>query len=247
MQWTRFFIGGSLLLMSCTASDEPGDVIKESQTLATLVAQSAFEVDNVIACASGSTNPNEIIAYVYPRGNATALKYFETKDTSVDKNDYAAYSEVLLQEEDIFNGYLKTFTRETEIERWVIISFRESGKLHLSNPIRLKHQSQNTDFSDVVTIDQSEVGSPLFSWDALESTRNAIYFQVVANTSKELLSGTYTTATKFQYYVLDNVVLNITTETPPALVTGDAYGFTLMAVSEDNWVNHLVQIPFEAQ
>lgn len=246
MQWTKLLLGCVFLFLSCTSSDEPGDVNKEEQTLATLVAQSAVEIDNVIACASGTENPNEIIAYVYPRGNATALKYFETQDTMANKNDYTAYTEVQLPAEDFFNGYLKTFTRETEVERWVIISFRESGKLHLSNPILLKHKSQNTLFSDEVTIDQSEMGSPLFRWENIDSQANAIYFQVVSDAANTLLSGTYTIETMFRYYELDNVVLNITTETPPALISGNDYGFTLIGVSEDNWVNNLVQFPFVA-
>ncbi|MFT5750637.1 MAG: hypothetical protein ACI828_000275 [Flavobacteriales bacterium] len=232
--------------VACASSDEPGDIVTEQQTLAILVAQSAFEIDTVIACASGSSNSNEIVVYVYPRANATALKYFETEDASVDENDYNAYTEVTLPAEDFFNGYLKTFTRETEVERWVIISFRESGKLHLSGPIRLKHISQNTVFSSAVTIDQSILGSPVFSWSTLASAQNAIYFQVVSNGMNDLLSGTYTTETDFQYYEVDNVVLNITTETPPDLSLGNEYGFTLMGVSEDNWVNDLVQIPFVA-
>jgi hypothetical protein len=246
MRYTKLYFGLALLFFSCSSSDDPGDIISEQQTLATLLAQSAFEIDNVIACASGSSNSNEIIAYVYPRGNATALKYFETKDASVDKNDYSAYTEVVLPAEDIFNGYLKTFTRETEVERWVIISFRESGKLHLSSPIRLKHKSQNTVFSNAVAIDESIQGSPVFSWNTLTSLQNVIYFQVVSTAMNDLLSGTYTIETNFQYYEVDNVVLNITTETPPDLLPGNEYGFTLMGVSEDNWVNDLVQIPFLA-
>jgi hypothetical protein len=246
MQWTKFSVVGMLLFFSCSSSDEPGDIVKELQTLATIVEQSAVEIDNVIACASGSTNPNEVIAYVYPRGDATALKYWETPDITTDKNDYAAYTQVDLNSEDFFNGYLKTFTRETEVERWVIISFRESGKLHISNPILLKHQSQNTLFSSTVAIDQSEVGSPLFDWNSLVSPQDNIYFQVVSDGINDLLSGTYSSETYIQYYELDNVVLNITTVTPPSLTSGNEYHFTLMGVSEDNWVNTLVQVPFTA-
>ena len=50
----------------------------------------------------------------------------------------------------------------------------------------------------------------------------------------------------FQYYKLDNVVLNVTRETPPALQLGMNYGFTLMGVSEDNWVNLVIEKNFEA-
>lgn len=246
MQFTKFYIVCLFLFFSCSSSDEPGDIVKELQTLATIVEQSAVEIDNVIAIASGSSNANEVVAYVYPRGDATALKYWETPDITADKNDYTVYTQVDLNAEDFFNGYLKTFTRETTVERWVIISFRESGKLHISNPIRLKHISQNTLFSGTINIDQTTVGAPIFNWDSLASPLDSRYFQVVSNGTNDLLSGTYTTETSFQYYELDNVVLNITTVTPPSLISGNDYSFTLMSVGEDNWVNNRINFPFAA-
>lgn len=236
----------SLFVVVACSSDENTNDQNESgvDTLAALVAQNTIEIDNVIACASGSVNPNEVIAYVYPRPGATDLRYFETENATVDKNNYENYIQIDLPEGDFFNGYLKTFTRQTSEEKWVIISFRESGILHLSNPIRLKHQSQNTDFSTAVDIDQSQSGSPLFNWNTIVQPLDAIYFQVVSDASNELLSGTYTFDPQFRYYELDNVVLNVTEETPPELIDGSAYGFTVMGVSEDNWVNTLLQVDF---
>lgn len=233
------------LLISCDDDDTTENTdVNTVETLADLVAQNDIEIDNVIACASGSDNLNEIIAYVYPRPGATDLKYFETTNATVDKNDYSEYIEIDLPTQDFFNGYLKTFTRQTTEEKWVIVSFRESGILHLSNPIRLKHQTTNTAFTDQVTVDQTEFGMPLFTWANLSDEENAIYFQVVSDQTDELLSGTYTFEEQFQYYELDNVVLNITLETPPELISETNYGFTLMGVSEDNWVNVLAQRSF---
>jgi len=40
------------------------------------------------------------------------------------------------------------------------------------------------------------------------------------------------------------VVLNVTRETPPDLILDQSYGFTLMGVSDDNWVNTFVQTEF---
>jgi len=232
------------ILISCSSDDTPIIEQESNDSLATLVAQNTIEVDNVIACASGSVNPNEIIAYVYPRPGATDLRYFETQTIDVDKNNYQNYYQIELPEDDFFNGYLKTFTRQTTVEKWVIISFRESGILHLSNPIRLKHITQNTSFTNEVTIDQSQAGMPLFNWNSLAQIQDAIYFQVVSDVSNELLSGTYTFEPQFRYYKLDNVVLNITEETPPELINDTTYGFTVMGVSEDNWVNTLLQTSF---
>ena len=234
-----------LVFITCSSDEASTDAVQEANdTLATLVAQNTIEIDNVIACASGSINPNEIVAYVYPRPGATDIRYFETETVDVDKNDYENYRQIDLEEGDFFNGYLKTFTRQTSVEKWVIISFRESGILHLSNPIRLKHQTQNTLFTDEVTIDQSQSGMPLFMWNTLVQPLDAIYFQVVSDSSNELLSGTYTFEPQFRYYQLDNVVLNVTEETPPDLINNTLYGFTVMGVSEDNWVNTLLQADF---
>lgn len=243
MRRINLLLGFLFLIGACSSDDA---VSEQNDTLATFVAQHTIEIDNVIACASGSINPNEIIAYVYPRPGATDLRYFETENANVDKNDYQNYVQVDLPEADFFNGYLKTFTRQTSEEKWVIISFRESEILHLSNPIRLRHQSQNTNFSTNVVIDQSQVGTPLFAWETIVQPLDAIYFQVVSDASDELLSGTYTFEPHFRYYELDNVVLNITQETPPDLIDGNEYGFTLMGVSEDNWVNTLLQVDFES-
>ena len=238
--WVCFLV----LLLSCNSDNETIVEQDDDGSLATLVAQNTIEIDNVIACASGSENPNEIIAYVYPRPGASDIRYFETETVTVDKNDYQNYTQVLLPEGDFFNGYLKTFTQQTAVEKWVIISFRESGILHLSNPIRLKHQTQNTHFTDIVSIDQSQTGMPLFNWEPLVQPQDAIYFQVVSDASNELLSGTYTFEPQFRYYQLGNVVLNITEETPPELISQTPYGFTVMGVSEDNWVNTLLQAAF---
>jgi len=162
--------------------------MERSVSLAAQVRINAVEIDNVIACASSSnTDQNTIVAYVYPRSGATDIRYYETSGIDVDKSDYQEYRRIDIEPSDIFNGYLKKFTRFTTQEKWVIITFFENDTLHISNPIRLKHQSKPT----------------------------------------------------------DNVVLNITRETPPQLDPEQSYQFTLMGVSEDNWVNLLVQKEFQ--
>lgn len=232
---------------SC-GTDEDATTVPGINTLADLVAINDIEIDNVIACASGSEVESEIVAYVFPRPGATELRYFETENATVDKNDYTKYTLINIDPEDLFNGFLMKFTRQTQQEKWVIISFRESGITHLSNPIRLKHQTENTLFGNGVDINQSSPGEPLFNWEPIVSSNDAIYFQVVSDASDTLLSGTYTFEPQFQFYRLNNVVLNITPGDPPALIDQDTYQFTLMAVSVDNWVNYLaLEIPFISQ
>lgn len=244
---SKYYIIFSLIISSCTSSDDPGNIVITNDSLDSLVAANQIVIDNIIACASASENENEIIAYFYPRTGASDIRYYETENATVDKNNYANYTKVDLQSEDLFNGYLKKFRRNTSEEKWVIISFLEDGILQLSNPIRLKHRSQNTIFSSELAIDENLASMPIFSWEASELPEDAIYFQVVSNAQSKLLSGTYTEETSFQYYKTDNVILNITTSQPPSLIPGEHYHFTLMGVSEDNWVNTLIEKPFTVE
>ena len=84
-------------------------------------------------------------------------------------------------------------------------------------------------------------------WEDNPFGDNAIYFQVVSDESDNLLSGTYTYENQFQYYNTNNVVLNVTTKTPPNLVLSENYNFTVMDVSLDNWVNWVIEKPFIAE
>jgi hypothetical protein len=242
-----YFLVLVFVFISCSSSDDQGSINPANDSLSSLVAVNQTEVDNIIACASSSVNENEVIVYFYPRTGVTDIRYFETANVNANKNNYANYVRVDLQAVDIFNGYLKKFSRTTSEEKWVIISFMENGILHLSNPIRLKHRTQNTDFSDVLTITETIASMPLFSWEASVSPEDAIYFQVVSNARDELLSGTYTIESRFQYYKTDNVVLNITQGIPPSLIAGANYNFTLMGVSADNWVNTLIEKSFTVE
>lgn len=228
----------SLLLLSCTDRD---DVREESlTTLQDVVRDISFQTGSVIACASGKRVLNDVEVYYYPRPGVSNIRYFETTATQIDPSNFANYVEVSITPNNLFNGYLQSFTTTAITERWAIVSFVEEDVMHLSNPIRLKHLTTNTNFENTVEIDLSTPQHPLFSWESISTDDDAIYFQVVSNQDQDLLSGTYTVETQFQYYELDNVVLNITREPPPALISGNTYGITLMGVSEDNWVNFLV-------
>jgi len=60
-----------------------------------------------------------------------------------------------------------------------------------------------------------------------------------------LISGTYTYDRAFTVYDLSNVVLNITDTTfVPTLEPNQNYNFTMMGVSEDNWVNLFIRKTF---
>ena len=111
----------------------------------------------------------------------------------------------------------------------------------------LENKSKVTEWNDIVDIDASVSLKPKFSWLNGIHLDNTIYFQVISNEENDFISGTYTTDTWFQYYNLDNVVLNINTAIPEDLMLANQYNFTLMGVSVDNWVNLVIQKPFIAE
>jgi len=229
-----------VLAVSCSSDLENQDI-----TLEDGLKGRTTVLDNVIACAASNQNDDLVSVFFYPRTGATNIRYYETEDLNVSKNDFDEYYRLEIPSFNVFNGYLKKFEVAVSQEKWVIVTFQEGGETHVSNPIRLKHFTKPTQYaSQNIKIDSIETGMPIFSWEDGEYTDSEIYFQVVSDASDNLLSGTYTYENSFQYYNLDNVVLNITTENPLTLKSESTYNFTLMAVSEDNWVNLISEKEF---
>ncbi len=237
-----YLILAVLLVIGCST-----DQVGTESTLEAFVEGIEIELDNVIACAASNENDNSVSVFLYPREGATNIQYFETENSAVNKNDFANYTPVTLPLQDVFNGFLKKFELASAVEKWVIITFDENGKTHLSNPIRLKQRIKPTEYlPQNITVDTTTT-MPYFSWEDGAYDDTKIYFQVVSDAQNNLLSGTYTFERLFRYYELDNVVLNVTKGTPPELRNETTYGFSLLAVSEDNWVNQFSEIKFQLQ
>lgn len=236
----------AFLFIACSSDiDRLNPVLEESQfTLATAIADREVVLDNVIACAASNEDPAVVSVFLYPREGATNISFYQA-DASVDKNDFTNYTRGNAELLDVFNGFLLKYEISPEQEQWVIVSFEEEGQLHLSNPIRLKQLTKPTEYLDQnVQVDTSSM-MPIFSWEDGTFDDSIIYFHVVSDTANNLFSGTYTFDRTFQYYNLDNVVLNITEVVPPPeLQDNTDYNFTLLAVSEDNWVNLFAERPF---
>lgn len=239
MRWFYFIV--VLICISCTKEDlEVYSNLEEYISL-----QNNIDQIDVIACAASDRLDSEkTFIFFYPVIGASDIKYFETKNTEADKNDFSLYTEVNLRKEPVFNGYLERFVRESDVEVWCVVTYEVNGVLRTAQPIRLKHQTKFTEWIESVSIDNSDVLQPIFSWNDGNIDENEIYFQVLSDARNNLLSGTYTYDRWFQYYNLQNVVLNVTRETPPDLMLNNNYNFTLMAVSIDNWVNLVIQKEF---
>lgn len=233
----------ALLIISCSTDAE--NIL--ASTLDSSLASKEVVVDNVIACAASNANDDLISVFFYPRPNTTNFKYFETEDATFDKNDFENYISVEYPIRDVFNGFLKKFEVSAVNEKWVIVAFDEGGKTHLSNPIRLKQNTKPTEYiSQNVSVEASTT-MPNFTWQEGRYNDTKIYFHVISDVANNLLSGTYTFERSFQYYNLNNVVLNVTEGTPPILKSKSTYNFTLMGVSEDNWVNLFSEVPFQVE
>ncbi|MEL6556870.1 MAG: hypothetical protein AAFQ94_01720 [Bacteroidota bacterium] len=240
----------SLFLVSCNEEETP-----DSSSLRSYIDQTGFEVqkDSLIACAaSGQTgflagdSSKAVSILYYPLSEISDVRYFESTNTDVEALEF--YEEKQLTNSQLFSGTLRRFNREmTNTNTTAIVTFIRNSKVFISNPISLKQDASPTVFSSNVMISQSDKLMPEFDWSDNVSDGDAIYFQVISEVNDNLLTGTYTFEPKFQFYQLDNVVLNITTIETPTLQANETYNFTVMGVSEDNWVNFIVEDSFVAQ
>lgn len=202
----------------------------------------------VIACAaSDKINTNTTYIFYYPVTGATNVKYFETIDTAANPNNFNNYTLKELNKEPVFNGKLSRFVKESNQEVWCVVTFIFEGKLNKSNPIRIKNTSKPSEWTSDVSIDFSEQLKPKFFWQDGRINENVIYFEVITDNQNDFLSGTYTKDKWFQYKNMSNVVLEINTNEPVNLATNNTYNFTMMGVSEDNWVNLVLEKQFIAR
>lgn len=234
------FISMLLFIASCN-DDEPTTLLSLEQYLA---ENEALTPADIIACAGGKENglfndPSEPTSvFFYPIEGATDFRYFEAANIA-DSLNFANYFEKDLEDEPIFNGYLWKFKNlDFEGERMGVVTYKTPGNIHTCTPIRLKTNVKPTELNNGLVNTTISGQSAAFQWEDGLIQENVIYFQVISDLNGNLISGTYTIDKNFTFYELDNVVLNITDpSTNPMLEPQTEYVFTLMAVSEDNWVN----------
>ena len=240
--WSTIIV--SFILFSCT---EDNDVIVPRNLQEYIETTSDSSLGEVIACAAAA-NGNKNLSYIfyYPEEGATDIRYYEADSLNVDEKDFTKYRRKSLAIQDVFGGKLQRFSRSGSEENWCLVTYMLDDKLHKSNPIRLKNQTKSTGYSNQVDIKFPETLKPNFSWSDLGVSGNVIYFQVISEKEEDkFISGTYTNDTFFQYFDTSNIVLNINVpETPENLVEDTEYVFTMMGVSEDNWVNLVIQETF---
>ena len=210
-----------------------------------------LEPGDIIACAGGkdggllgpATAPTDV--FFYPIEGATDFRYFEAENVA-DSLDFSKYVAKDLSSEPIFNGYLWKFNNIPFTgERMGVVTYRTPGMLHTCTPIRQKTTTKPTEVNNDLGNVLSNGVTPTFTWEDGVIKESVIYFQIISDADDNFISGTYTFEKQFTFYDLSNVVLNITdTIALPVLVPNEDYTFTMMGVSEDNWVNLLIQKEF---
>lgn len=209
---------------------------------------------DLVACAGGQSGgflgttiaPTDVI--FYPIDEAEDFRYYEAPSVA-DSADFSKYIAKELPFEPLFNGYLQKFNNSSfEGERMGIVTYRTPGNIHVSNPIRLKTNIKPTEVNnDLATVFENDL-NPSFTWNPGSIDENVIYFQVISDADNNFISGTYTIDRSFTFYDLSNVVFNITDPSiTPILLPDREYKFTLMGVSEDNWVNLYVEKDFSTR
>ncbi len=248
-------ITGILLMLVPVASCQKDAAVSPSLKAFTEEHQHLVLTPGLIACSAGiptgwmgeTEHPTSV--FFYPVEGAFDFRYFETNTLVKDSTDYALYREKVLEDVPVFNGKLRRFKNTAfEGERWGIMTYQTEDRLHICDPIRLKTNAKPTQVAPALLHITENGTTPYFEWEDGWVDENVIYFQVVTDTLGNVISGTYTYDKHWNFYHLDNVVLNIHDVTPaPSLQPHTTYTFTLMGVSDDNWVNLMAQKTFRTQ
>jgi hypothetical protein len=192
-------------------------------------------------------NKNTTYIYFYPVEGAFNYRYYETENAEVNPSDFSNYKRRSLTDTPQFAGKFRRFSNPSSDEVWCLVTYITAGKLHISEPIRTKNNTRETEWTTEVDIDYTETLKPKFTWTDGTFIENETYFQVFTQSDDTFLSGTFTAEKTFQYYTDSNVILEIHTETPPSLVIDDTYAFYVFGLSVDNWLNLVIQKSFIAE
>ena len=229
-----------------------------SQTLQAYIDdQAQWKPHNqLVACAAGGQegfldDPTAPLSmFFYPKLYSTNFKYFESSSLEIDTGDLAQFIERDVPIEPLFNGFMARFPLPKPSEdRWARVSFVSNDTLWYCKPVRYKIYEKPTQFRpEILSVSIDSAFQPTFHWPSEGDASNIIYFQIVVDERGDALSATYTTEKTFSYYILDNVVFNVTRPGPilPLLPQRD-YSIVLMGISDDNWVNTIAETSFRTE
>ncbi len=243
----------SLFLVIISACNKDADVPEDSLQAYIDSNEEWTTFNELIACAAGGQvgflddAEAPLSMFFYPKPYSTNFKYYETASINDDPLDLSAFIEKEVPQEPLFNGFMKRFfLPQPSQDVWARVSYLSNDTLWYCKAVRIQYNEKPSVYNPALcTIDQTNPLEPIFSWTDGSTTDNIIYYQVISDERGDALSATYTTDSYFQFYNTDNVVLNVTRPGPVLpLEPNKEYGFVLMGVSEDNWVNLIVTKSF---
>lgn len=229
------------IVISCNNDDS----INKSLTLAEYLVTKTNLAEEVIACAASSKDEETVFVYFYPEINTSKYKLYLLPNSEHPKTDFSSYQLHSENSNIAVANTIRAFELDSsQKEVWAIVSFEKNDEIHYSNPINLKHKTSPTIYNNEITVDTSTLE---FSWTntlGADNTENAIFFEILKEENNDLISGTYTYENQYTYLDDSNVVLTITPNNTQQLITNNNYGFAVMGVSEDNWVNFIAEKSF---
>ena len=205
-------------------------------------------IESALAFAASSSG-SQSLSYIYYDFliGSSAMRYYETDNTLVDEKDFSNYRRKMLTDEAVYGGELRRYNRTDDSESWCIITYVINETLHISNPVKIKNQTRPTEWFTDLTIDSSESLMPIFTWTDGSYLENVEYLEIITDADSDFLSGTFTEDKFFQYYDTSNVTSKINLDTPAALILNEDYKITVMGLSDDFWVNLMIQETFTAE
>jgi hypothetical protein len=205
-------------------------------------------LDEIVAFAANTSGSSSFAnIYYYPIEGATDIRYYETDNViSGVETDLNNYRRIFLTSGEVYGGELNAFSRSDSAESWCIVTYVVNDELYTSKPIKIKIETNTTEWSNVLKeeIDFSVSLKPKFIWDD-DNIDNTRYFQIVTDATNTFLSGNFVLdplTKSFQYD--ESVGSHIGGETPPELIPNESYKFIVMGLSEDNWVDLVIQKSF---
>ncbi|WP_343330622.1 hypothetical protein [Polaribacter staleyi] len=236
-------------MMAISADNWVNTVIEETFIPRNLQEYLDFNSEKTLEKATAfaaSASESESLSYIYYDHlvGASDMRYYETDDLDVDENDFSQYRRKNLSDGAVYGGELRRYSRTDTKESWCIVTFVVGDKLYKSAPVKIKIVNRPTEWLTDITIDFPETLKPKFTWVDGKYKESTNYLQVITDSGSTFLSGTFTEENTFQYYIDTNVIAKINLETPADLIFDDEYNVTVMGISEDNWVNLVIQESF---
>ena len=235
-----------VLTFNCVKDESVPIVITRTTFLNLDLIDEIYQNNSVYAFgASNNEDSDTTDIFVVFEENAADFRYYETGRADVDPNHLSNYVFVEIQPSKILDNGLLLYERRSDIEQWIIVTYRIDGKIKLSSPIRTKNTSQPTLNLDAIDISDNASVNPTFNWQTISVENNAFFFESMHRISDaELLSLTFTEDSSFTYFDLSNVTLNLSQFTPPDLEFEKQYRFKVMDIDLDNWINTIYQADF---